>query len=138
VSEALVHLTPSSVRAIHEQVLAAHGGASGVREAALLESAVAAPEARMMGQPLISDPVEIAAAYLFHLCRNHPLVDGNKRTALAACLVFLKTNHLLASEKLPVDEWESLVIDVAASRRDRDQTTKRLRRLLKQLPRKKK
>ena len=137
-SEALVHLTASSVRAIHEQVLAAHGGAAGVREAALLESAVAAPQATMMGQPLISDPVEIAAAYLFYLCRNHPFVDGNKRTALAACLVFLETNHLLPSEKLPVEEWESLIIDVAASRLDRDQTTKRLRRLLKQLPRKKK
>jgi death on curing protein len=138
VSETLVHLTASSVRAIHEQVLAAHGGASGVREAALLESAVAAPEATMMGRPLISDRIEMAAAYLFYLCRNHPLVDGNKRTALAASLVFLETNHLLPSEKLPVDEWESLVIDVAASRLDRDQTTKRLRRLLKQLPRKKK
>ena len=37
----------------------------------------------MMGEPLISDPVEIAAAYLFYLCRNHPFVDGNKRVALA-------------------------------------------------------
>jgi len=42
----------------------------------------------MMGQPLISDPVEIADAYLFYLCRNHAFIDGNKRGALAACLVF--------------------------------------------------
>ena len=92
----------------------------------------------MMGKPLISDPIEVAAAYLFYLCRNHPFVDGNKRTALATCLVFLETNHLLPSEKLAVDEWESFVIDVAASRLDRDQTTKRLRQLLRKLPHKKK
>ncbi len=137
-SKALLHLTASGVRVIHEQVLAAHGGAPGIREAALLESAVAAPQATMMGQPLISDPIEVAAAYLFYLCRNHPFVDGNKRTALAACLVFLEANRLLPSEKLPIDEWEGFVLDIAASRLDRDQTTKRLRQLLKKLPRKKK
>jgi death-on-curing protein len=138
VSKALLHLTASAVRAIHEQVLAAHGGEPGLREAALLESAVAAPQATMMSQPLISEPIEVAAAYLFYLCRNHPFVDGNKRTALAACLVFLDANRLLPSEKLPIDEWEGFVLDIAASRLDRDQTTKHLRRLLKTLPRKKK
>ena len=136
-SEALNHLTASAVRAIHQQVLATHGGTPGVREVALLESAVAAPQATMSGKPLISDGIEVAAAYLFYLCRNHPFVDGNKRTALAACLVFLDTNHLLPSEKLPVDEWERFVIEIAASQLDRDQTTKRLRRLLNQLRRKK-
>lgn len=137
-SEALIHLTASAVRAIHEQVLAAHGGAPGVREPALLESAVAAPQATMAGNPLISDPIEVAAAYLHYLCRNHPFIDGNKRTALAACLVFLEANHLLPSGKLSVDDWESFVIEIAASRLDRDQTTRRLRRLLKKLsPRKK-
>jgi death on curing protein len=85
----------------------------------------------MMGQPLISDPVEIAAAYLFYLCRNHAFIDGNKRTALAVCLVFLESNNLLPSTKLSVDEWEAFVVDVAASRLDRDQTTARLRKLLK-------
>ena len=85
----------------------------------------------MMGQPLISDPMELAAAYLFYLCRNHAFVDGNKRTALAACLVFLESNNLLSEEKLPTDQWEKFVLDVAASKLDRDATTKRLRQLLK-------
>jgi len=85
----------------------------------------------MMGQPLMSDPVEIAAAYLFYLCRNHPFIDGNKRTALAACLVFLECNGLLPATKLSTDAWEAFVMDVAASRIDRDQTTARLRKLLK-------
>lgn len=87
----------------------------------------------MMGQPLISDPIEIAAAYLFYLCGNHPFIDGNKRTALAACLVFLESNDLLPKTKLPTDEWEQFVLDVAASQIDRDETTRRLRTLLKGL-----
>ncbi len=84
-----------------------------------------------MGQPLISDPIEMAAAYLFYLCRNHPFIDGNKRTALAACLVFLESNALLPKEKLPVDQWEEFVLEVAASKLDRDATTRRLRKLLR-------
>jgi death-on-curing protein len=105
-----------------------------LRDLALLESAVAAPQASFGGKPLIKDAVEMAAAYLFYLCRNHPFVDGNKRTALACCLVFLESNGLLPEPATPagqIDEWERLVIDVAASRLDRDLTTRRLRRLLK-------
>jgi death on curing protein len=130
-SRLIKHLTVSAVKAIHTEVLAAHGGARGILDQALLESAVAAPQASMMGKPLISDPVEIAAAYLFYLCRNHAFVDGNKRTALAACLVFLESNDLLSNAKLPINEWEAFVFDVAASRLDRDQTTARLRKLVK-------
>jgi death-on-curing protein len=91
----------------------------------------------MGGQPLISDPIEIAAAYLFYLCRNHPFVDGNKRTALAACLVFLDANHLLPSEKLPLPDWERLMLDLAPGRLDREGTTSRLRQLLRRLRHKK-
>lgn len=124
-------MTVAAVKAIHRQVLAAHGGATGIREETLLESAVAAPQASMMGQPLISDPIEIAAAYLFYICRNHPFIDGNKRTALAACLVFLEENQLLPGAKLPTDDWEMFVLDIAASKLDRATTTRRLRKLLK-------
>ena len=129
--ESLEYLTVAAVKAIHRQVLAAHGGATGIREEILLESAVAAPQASMMGQPLISDPIEIAAAYLFYICRNHPFIDGNKRTALAACLVFLEENQLLPGAKLPTDDWEMFVLDIAASKLDRATTTRRLRKLLK-------
>jgi death-on-curing protein len=130
-SKALKYLTVDAVKAIHAEVLAAHGGAAGIRDETLLESAVAAPQATMMGQPLISGPIEIGAAYLFYICRNHPFLDGNKRTALAACLVFLETNQLLPMAKLPIDEWEKLMLDVAASKIDRATTTQRLRKLLK-------
>jgi death-on-curing protein len=133
VSKPLAHFTASAVKAIHKEVLAAHGGAPGIRNKALLESAVAAPQATMMGEALMSDPIESAAAYLFYLSRNHPFIDGNKRTALAACLVFLESNDLLPEAKLPTGDWETLVLDVAANRVDRNQTTGRLRRLLKRL-----
>lgn len=91
----LVHLTVSAILAIHREVLAAHGGGAGIRERTLLESAVAAPQATYGGVPVMPDPVEVAAAYLFYLCRNHPFVDGNQRTALAACLVFMERNGIL-------------------------------------------
>ena len=126
-SKSLKHLTVEAVKAIHREVLAAHGGAAGIRDETLLESAVAAPQASMMGQPLISDPIEIAAAYLFYICKNHPFVDGNKRTALAACLVFLEENGPLPDRKLPINDWEQFVLDVAASQLDRAATTRRLR-----------
>ncbi len=70
----------------------------------------------------LQDPIEVAASYLFYLCRNHPFVDGNKRMALATCLVFLSENGLLPSGAL----------DVAASRLDRIETAGRLRTLLVQ------
>ncbi len=126
----LLHPTVSAVKAIHAEVLAAHGGAAGIRSEGLLESAVAAPQATMMGEPLLADPVEIAAAYLFYLCRNHPFVDGNKRVALATCLVFLSENDLLPNEHLDVDAWEALTLDLAASRLDRSRTTARVRQVL--------
>ncbi|MCC6209661.1 MAG: type II toxin-antitoxin system death-on-curing family toxin [Burkholderiales bacterium] len=128
------HLDVAGVLAIHAEVLAAHGGLPGLRDVGLLESAVAAPQASFGGQRLIDDPIEVAAAYLFYLCRNHPFADGNKRTALAAALVFLDANGLLADPGLPakaIDDWESMVLDIAASKLDRGQTTGRLRARLK-------
>lgn len=128
------HLTVAAVLRIHEEVLAAHGGQPGVRDGALLESAIAAPQATFEGEPLIADPVEVAAAYLFYPCRNHPFVDGNKRTALAAALIFLMANGRLADLDLPArdpDAWEAFVQDVAGSRLDRLQTADRLKRLLR-------
>jgi len=129
-----LHLTAEAVKAIHEEVLTAHGGSPGLRDSALLESAVAAPQAAEGGEALLRDVVEIAAAYLYYLCSNHPFVDGNKRTALAACLVFLEANGRLPDAGIPgreIDAWEALVLQVAASRLDRDGTTKRLKSLLR-------
>ena len=129
-SARLIHPTVSAVKAIHVEVLAAHGGMEGLRDAALLESAVAAPQATMFGKPLLEEPIEVAAAYLFYLCNNHPFMDGNKRVALATCLVFLSENGLLPTEQLDPDDWERLTLDVAAGQLDRADTATRLRHLL--------
>jgi death-on-curing protein len=130
VKQPLKHPTVDGVLAIHAEVLAAHGGATGIRSRDLLESAVAAPQATMMGEPLISDPIEIAGAYLFYLSGNHPFVDGNKRVALATCLVFLSENGLLPNETLDADSWENLTLAVAAGLLNREQITATLRELL--------
>lgn len=129
-----IHLDTEAVLAIHAEVLAAHGGGTGIRDKALLESAIAAPRASRAGEPLITNIVDLGAAYLFYLCRNHPFVDGNKRTALAACLVFLQINDALPDPDLPgrdIDDWEALVTDVAASREDRAGLSRRLKALLR-------
>ena len=99
-----------------------------MRDQALLESAVAAPQATFGGESLFGDLTEIAAAYYFYLCCNHPFVDGNKRAALGASLVFLKLNGVQPAPDGP--EWEQLTMDIAAGRLDRPETTKRLRRIL--------
>lgn len=122
------HLTVEIVREIHAQVIEAFGGSDGIRDRTLLESAVGAPQASIGGGSPYTDLAEVAAAYLFYLCRNHPFVDGNKRTALGACLIFLRLNGVEPSPDGP--EWEKLTMGVAASQIDRDEATERLRRLL--------
>jgi death-on-curing protein len=122
------HLTVEVVREIHSEAIAKFGGSEGVRDMALLESAVAAPQASFGGEFPYRDLAEVAAAYLYFLCRNHPFVDGNKRAALGACIVFLLLNGLEPNPDGP--EWEELMLAVAAGELDRAETTKRLRRLL--------
>jgi death-on-curing protein len=128
--ESCFHLTVEIVREIHAEVIMQFGGSDGIRDITLLESAVAAPQASFAGESPYKDLAEVAAAYLFFLCCNHPFIDGNKRTALGACLVFLQLNGV---EPQPDGgaELEGLTLDLAASRIDRKQTTKRLRRLLR-------
>jgi death-on-curing protein len=121
-------LTVDIVQEIHAEAIRRFGGAEGMREPALLESAVAAPQASFGGRSPYRDVVEVAAAYLFYLCRNHPFVDGNKRAALGACLVFLRLNGVEPKPDGPA--WEELTLAVAASGLDRDDATRRLRALV--------
>ncbi|MEK7392212.1 MAG: type II toxin-antitoxin system death-on-curing family toxin [Fibrobacterota bacterium] len=127
-TEDCIHLGIDTILEIHRKVIEAFGGATGIRDSALLESAIAAPQASFGGQSVYIDATEIAAAYLFFLCRNHPFIDGNKRVALATCLVFLRLNGYTPAPDS--SEWEDLTLDVAASRLDREQTTVRLRSLM--------
>ena len=122
------HLTVEIVREIHAEAIARFGGSDGVRDSALLESAVAAPQASFGGKSPYRDLAEVAAAYLYYLCRNHPFVDGNKRAALGSCIVFLRLNGVEPKPDGP--EWEELVLAIASGSLDREQVTIRLRELL--------
>ena len=89
-NETWVWIDPAVILAVHDEQLAEHGGAAGVRDAGLLESALARPRnLALYGQP---DVCELAASYAFGLARNHPFIDGNKRSAFVACELFLALN----------------------------------------------
>ena len=83
-------LDPDAIAAIHDNQLAEHGGSAGTRDAGLLESALArSRNLAAYGEP---DHADLAAAYGFGIARNHPFVDGNKRTAFVAVELFLDLN----------------------------------------------
>jgi len=123
-----IHLTVDIVKEIHAAVIGEFGGLPGVRDEGLLASAVAAPQATLGGRSPYEDLVEVAAAYLFYLCRNHAFNDGNKRVAMVSAIVFLRLNGV---EPSPDGEpWEALMLEVASSAIDRERATERLRSLV--------
>jgi len=85
----------------HEQLIGLYGGTLGIRDEGLLESALEQPRAMFDGSYLHDSLVKMAAAYGFHICKNHPFIDGNKRVALVAMDAFLQKNgyEISASEK---------------------------------------
>lgn len=110
-------LTVDDVLALHAQQLARYGGAAGLRDRALLDSAVAQPQASFGGAWLHPDLWTMAAAYLFHLVQNHPFVDGNKRTGLLSALVFLSLNGVTLDQATPA--LYDLTMAVADGRLDK-------------------
>jgi death on curing protein len=85
-----VWLDASVIHAVHDEQLGEHGGSAGLRDAGLLESALARPmQLAAYGEP---DAALLAAAYGFGLAKNHPFIDGNKRTAFVAVELFLALN----------------------------------------------
>lgn len=113
-----VFLNLSEVLRIHRDQIERYGGEPGIRDLGLLQSALAMPAAGFGGRFLHNDLFEMAAAYLFHITRNHPFVDGNKRTGAACALVFLELNDIEvnASE----DALVEIVTAVAESRAEKE------------------
>ena len=98
----------SAVLAIHEEQLAEHGGLDGIRDRGLLESALHRPrDLQSYGQPDLAD---LAAAYAFGIARNHPFLDGNKRTSAVVTRLFLRLNghDLDASQAERLAIWLAL------------------------------
>ncbi len=104
-----------------------YGGAYGVRAPQLLSSALAMPSATFEGTYLHGNLYEQAAAYAFHICQNHPFVDGNKRTALASALVFLSLNGIELED--PKEELYQLMMDVSGKGKGKVEIAAVFRRL---------
>jgi len=121
-----VFLTVEHLSAIHRRVIAEFGGSALLRDRGMLDAAVAMPQARMDRRYLHGTIAAMAAAYLFHLCRNHPFVDGNKRTALVAAEVFLMLND----RRLDADNdgLERLTLGVADGTVSKAETVRFFRR----------
>ncbi|HVC37316.1 MAG TPA: type II toxin-antitoxin system death-on-curing family toxin [Gammaproteobacteria bacterium] len=105
----IVWLEKALVLAMHDRQLAEHGGSAGVRDATLLESALARPQQLYAYGDPPPDLAHLAASLAFGLARNHPFVDGNKRTAAAACETFLELNQVT----LEADDLELFPIYLA-------------------------
>lgn len=105
-------LTIEEVLEIHAWQVEEFGGDRAVLDRRLLESAVAMPQQAFGGRYVHEDLASMAAAYLFHLVKNHPFADGNKRTGMHAALVFLELNGF--ELELPVDEAERITLGIAA------------------------
>jgi death-on-curing protein len=112
-------LTLDEVLEIHDRQIEKYGGSPGLREPAMLESAVAMPQTTFGGQYLHSTIPAMAAAYLFHLCQNHPFIDDNKRVGANSAITFLFMNSWepLFSE----DELVTLVLSVASGVRSKQE-----------------
>ncbi|MBI4613518.1 MAG: type II toxin-antitoxin system death-on-curing family toxin [Planctomycetes bacterium] len=99
---------------IHRDQIERYGGSSGIRDMGLLESALAMPRSGFGGQYFHTDLHEMAAAYLFHIVKNHPFLDGNKRVGAAAALVFLELNGV--EVRVSDDRLATTVLAVAEGR----------------------
>ncbi len=126
-----VFLGLDEVVEIHRDQITRYGGSPGIRDIELLQSAVAIPSAAYGGEYLHADISEMAAAYLFHIIRNHPFVDGNKRTGAVAALVFLALNgtELHASE----NSFESMVRSTAEGKLEKTKIASFFRKHAKEM-----
>ena len=110
-------LTLDEVLEIHRDQIERYGGTLGVRDQALLESALAAPQSGFGGHYLHGDLYEMSAAYLFHLVQNHPLLDGNKRVGAVTALTFLVMNGV--ETRIPNQALAQMVLSVAQGKMEK-------------------
>lgn len=125
--ESLHFLTLDDVLMIHEMQLNAFGGASGIRDQGLLESAIQMPQASFGGNYVHTTVFEMAAAYAFHIAQNQPFVDGNKRAGLASALVFLDINAIELND--PDEKLYDAMIAIAEKRFNKSDLAKLIEEL---------
>jgi len=117
----LIFITVGNAIEIHQRMIKDFGGDDGLRDRGLLESAVSMPRAMFAGNHLHPNVPSMAAAYHYHLCANHPFIDGNKRVAVAVAEVFLRANglQLTATD----DEIVELTLGLASGMIDKPEVT---------------
>jgi death-on-curing protein len=120
-------LTLDDVLQAHEEQMQRYGGLDGLRDRGLLESAVATPQASFGGEFLHEDLFAMAAAYAYHIAENQPFLDGNKRTGLAAALLFLKFNEVALKD--PGSHLYEAMIAIAERRMNKAALAELLREL---------
>ncbi len=124
-------LTVQDVLELHDEQLQRFGGSAGIRDRGAFESAVAMPLSTYDGVFLHDDIFKMAAAYAFHIAENQPFVDGNKRTALNAALVFLDINGWLVLD--PDERLYKAMISISARSLDKQGLAVLLRGLARPL-----
>ncbi len=112
-------LSPEQVLGIHKVMIQKFGGLPGVKNMNLLLSALEAPKAAFGGVDLYPSMFEKAAVYLYHLTRNHPFNDGNKRTAYFVTLLFLEANHIISPCKKT--DLEEIVVLTSCGKTSKEQ-----------------
>ncbi|MCI0417348.1 type II toxin-antitoxin system death-on-curing family toxin [bacterium] len=123
-----VFLTLADAVEIHSNQIQIYGGVHGMRDIRLLESALAQPEGSFGGAWLHSDIYEMASAYTYHICMNHPFLDGNKRTALVAGLVFLELNGISLRDP------KGILLDAMLEMASGSMSKRQFAEILRQLP----
>jgi len=112
----MIYLSFEQIIELHDALIKKFGGLLGIREKGLLESALAAPMMAVFGEELHKTIYNKAAAYLFYIAKNHAFIDGNKRTATAAALLFLRVNG--ESPRYSVENFLEFVVSVAENQAD--------------------
>jgi death on curing protein len=118
-------LTLAEVLEIHQDQIVRYGGDPGLRDMSLLKSALGMPAATFGGEFLHTNMFEMAAAYLFHLVKNHPFIDGNKRVGAVAAIVFLTLNGY--EFDAPEEDFADMVLAVARGELDKAEVAAAIR-----------
>ena len=123
-------LTLAEVIEIHKDQIENYGGNPGIRDINLLSSAIAMAESSYNGEYLHKDIYEMASAYAFHICQNHPFIDGNKRAALVAALVFLDFNGIEVLD--PKELLYDSMMEIAQGKGNKESFAKLLKKISSQ------
>jgi len=131
-ADSIRFLSIDDVLRLHALAIEDQGGDPSLRDRGLLESAIAMPRQQFSEQYVHEDIPSMAAAYAFHICKNHPFVDGNKRAGTAAMIAFLSDNAWAFDAT--TDEAEPVILRLAASEIDKDKWMQWVRKYVHKKP----